>query len=407
MTHHQRFTQASTALALTLSSAPVGAQPASPPPAPLDWTALEAPTLRRQTQLTFPARFAKAGEAYFSPDTRWIVFQAVPRPAKGEPPSPHYSMYVAKLTRDGAGAVTGVEEPILISPPGSANTCGWFHPKHEWSLIFGSTLTAPAHDAKAGYQRGEHRYVWQFPDEMEVCSRSVLQIYYDLHPMDPSAPQVAWGENGRAPVPIWRRPGYDAECSYSPDGRFILYTAVDAESGDGDIFVYDTETKKHRPIVVAKGYDGGPFFSPDGRRICYRSDRAGDDLLQLYVGDLTFDADGAPTGLAREHPVTRDENVNWAPFWHPSGAFLVFTTSRIGHDNYEIFSIKAPAPDAAADAALAEPRRITFASGFDGMPAFNADGSLMMWTSQRGPMAEGEERPSSQVWIAEVVSAAP
>ena len=41
-------------------------------------------------------------------------------------------------------------------------------------------------------------------------------------------------------------------------------------------------------IVQAKGYDGGPFFSPDGKRICYRSDRHGDNMLQIFVADLAF-----------------------------------------------------------------------------------------------------------------------
>ena len=36
------------------------------------------------------------------------------------------------------------------------------------------------------------------------------------------------------------------------------------------------------------------------------------------------------------------------------------------------------------------------------LPVFSPDGKYLMWTAQRGPMAEGEERPSSQTWIADV-----
>ena len=42
-------------------------------------------------------------------------------------------------------------------------------------------------------------------------------------------------------------------------------------------------------------------------------------------------------------------------------------------------------------------RRITHAAKFDGLPVFNADGSRMMWTSQRGA------DQSSQVWLADFV----
>ena len=84
--------------------------------------------------------------------------------------------------------------------------------------------------------------------------------------------------------PIFETPGYTAECSWSPDGRSILYAQVDPEKSealgrpDADLFIYDEKLKTHTPLVIAEGYDGGPFFSPDGRWICYRSERRGDNL---------------------------------------------------------------------------------------------------------------------------------
>ena len=39
--------------------------------------------------------FEKAGEAYFSPDMNWIIFQGTP---KGQP---QYQMFIAKLKREG------------------------------------------------------------------------------------------------------------------------------------------------------------------------------------------------------------------------------------------------------------------------------------------------------------------
>lgn len=371
-----------------------------------DWREAEKTSLTNHVQLTFPDRFLRAGEAYFDPEARWIIFQATPVPPEGQAPSPHYEMYVARLTRDEAGRVTGIDEPIQISKLGSANTCGFFHPKHPWSVIFGSTIEPPNERRPSGYQREGSRYEWQFPSSMEVCSRAVIQIFADYRP-DQVAGTI-WGENLSSPVPLWEREGYDAECAFSPDGRFIVFTAVDPETADPDLHIFDTTTKKSWPIVEAKGYDGGPFFSPDGKRLCYRSDRAGNDLLQVYVADLRFDESGAPVAVERERAITSDEHVNWAPYWHPSGRFVLVTTSREGHQNYEVYAIEVPAADAPDEGASAlASRRITFAPGFDGMPVFSSDGRLMMWTSQRGGKLEHEQRPSSQVWIAEVVNAAP
>jgi TolB protein len=390
------------------------AQPAAD--APEDWKALERPHLRHAVQLTSRDQFIKAGEAYFSPDGNWIIFQAVPAPKEGQEADPFYAMYVAKLTRDRfTGLVSGLEKIEKVSPDGSANTCGWFHPRDQWRILFGSTLGPPAADQKSGFQVGTRRYVWMFPDEMEIVTRQVQSIFLDAKPEEPSAqpsPAVVGVAADTEAKPVFTLPNYDAECSWSPDGRFILYAHVEdhteGEKPDANIYVYDTETRTHHALVTARGYDGGPFFSPDGRMICYRSDRKGDDLLQLFVAELKFE-NGVPVGIEREHQLTDNEHVNWCPFWHPSGKFLVYGTSEVGHHNYEVFAIEF---DESALRAGVKPSdlkrtRITYAPGADILPAFSPDGKLMMWTSQRGPRAKGEEKPSSQLWIAEWAAPAP
>jgi TolB protein len=388
------------------SCQPAGVNPHGAAPAErLDWKLLEAPMLSGHVQLTHRDRFVKAGEAYFNGDASWVVFQAVPVPEAGKQPDPFYSMYVAKVSRDDAGKITGLGTPILISPPGSANTCGWFHPKQPGVVIFVSTIDPPGTDQAAGFQVGQRKYVWMFPEETEVVARSVGPIF-------------AWAKYGTyedgketairgLPERIFSRPQYDAECSFSKDGRYLLYANVREKQTQGrpdaDIWIYDTKTEKHTALVTADGYDGGPFFSPDGKRICYRSDRKLDDHLQLFIADLAFDDQGVPTGIAREHQITDNGAVNWAPYWHPSGKFLVYGTSEVGHHNYEVFAIEID------EAKLAQPSpasalrraRLTHASGADVLPAFTSDGASMMWTAQRGPLAEGEQRPSSQLWVAE------
>lgn len=425
-----------------------------------DWKTQESPFLSDYAQLTLPERFIKAGEAYFDHMTppRWIVFQATERPKKeGEEASPHYAMYVAKLRYDG-DRIVGIEEPRQISPRGSANTCAWFHPLKPYTVLLGSTLTEPKKTERPGFRVGTRSYVWQFPDEMDVCEVSVSAIAKELPAgdllgedvrgmeellrermppieklfkankmrayhtafdelmaeCDRRFPKARAIKNWSTPRPVFTRERYDAECSYSPDGRFILYTHVrEAEPGkeapakdDGDIWIYDTKTGRQHAIVTADGYDGGPFFSPDGQRICYRSDRRRDDKLQIFVADLKFE-DGVPVGIQREHQLTMDENVNWAPFWHPSGEFLVYASSAAGHMNYEVFAIRVPALGAKDESDRARAtQRITFAPGADILPAFSADGAWMMWTSQRGGAGPGEQRPTSQVWVARVRDAA-
>ncbi len=386
------------ALGVGRASGQPSGQPAEQPPPPplsgapgtepLDWKTLEAPFLTGHVQLTSRDMFVKAGEAYFNPDATWIIFQAVPVPEAGKDPDPGYSMYVAKLTRNDAGDITGTEKPILLSPPESWNTCGWFHPANDGRVIFGSTLVRPSHMDKPGFKVGTNRYAWSFPEETDVVACTI-----PLH-----------GETA-APRPLFTRADYDAECSYSRDGRFVLYSHVEHrnpdDSADADIWIYDTKTQQQHPIVQAPGYDGGPFFSPDGKYICYRSDRRGDNLLQLYIGKLKFE-DGVPTGLEWERALTDNQSVNWCPFWHPSAKFMVYGTSEIGHYNYEIYAIAVDDAFLSGSEAPAAVKkaRVTFANGADVLPVFSNDGQWMMWTAQRGPMAEGESKPSSQIWAA-------
>ncbi|MEC8559723.1 MAG: hypothetical protein VXY94_06565 [Planctomycetota bacterium] len=331
-------------------------------------------------QLTTSKQFAKAGEAYFSPDGKRVIFQAVLPADPGEEIEPFYGMFLGDYV---AGDVPRLENIRQLSPPGTANTCGWFDPVDPDVVWFASTVQPPARAESPGYQRSG-RYKWMFPPQMRVVR---MNLKDELGSAD--SLEVIEGD-GTA---------YVAECSVSPDGRYLLYCSLG--SGQGDIFVKDLETGEVVPLVTVPGYDGGPFFSPDGRRICYRSDRHNNNYLQLFVGELDIDDEGRILGLEREFQVTDNAHVNGAPFWHPAGTHLLYATSQMGHRNYEVFIVDAndgsgEVPPAARYGTA--PRRITDRPGADVLPVFDSTGTLMMWTSQMG------EDGSSQLWVAPFVS---
>jgi hypothetical protein len=348
------------------------------------WVEAERGILERHVQLTREARFRKAGECYFSPDERQIVFQAVERRDDPAAEEPFYQMYVADLAFDGE-RVVGIEDVVRLSPPGSSNTCGWFHPTEPGVVLFASTIVPPKNPGKTGYQRESSRYSWQFPEEMDI-----VQV------------ELARADGTAAPLErVLSNPkAYLAEASLSRDGRYLVHCEhqVDQGSSGGDLFAVDLASGRRVQLTDRGGYDGGPFFSPDGSRICYRSDRRGDDLLQVFVAELAFDAAGRLTGAAREFQVTDNLHVNWAPYWHPDGRHLVYTTSELGHENYEVFLIDA---DSGAQSGTTKygtrRRRVTHAERFDGLPVFDGRGARLMWTCQRA--GDG----SSQVWLADFV----
>ncbi|MCH2146592.1 MAG: hypothetical protein MK073_02075 [Phycisphaerales bacterium] len=322
--------------------------------------------------LTSPSMFVKAGESYFDPQTKRIIFQAIEHPKDGETVSDDYSMYVADLTFDAKGAISGISNIVKISHDGSANTCGWFHPSKQNTVLFATTTTKRTDEQVPGYQRDSGDYRWAFPPEMNIVECELT---------NPKAQKPLIVDNEH----------YIAEGSWSPDGRHVLFCSL--EGGDGDIYVRDLERNITTHLVHAPGYDGGPFFSPDGKRITYRSDRAKNDLLQLYVSELKFDEHGTIVGVQKEHQVTSNQHVNWGPFWHPTGKALLYATSEMGHYNYEVYMVDVTNLSSLKEGEDAPHQRVTHTPSFDGLPVFNADGTWLMWTSKRGT-------DTSQLWVA-------
>ncbi len=340
-----------------------------------DWREAERGILADWVQLTFSDRFVKAGESYFSPDDSKIVFQAVEKPAEAQTPEHFYAMFVADVKRDGESNITGIDNIRRISPPGSANTCGWFHPTEPNVVIFASTITKPKEAAGPGFQRGSGMYKWMFPPQTRI-------VECDLTRAD--------GTEASLKVIAGDGNAYCAEGSFSPDGRHLLYCSL--QSGQGDLFIKDMKTGQTTRIVQAHGYDGGPFFSPDGKRISYRSDRNNDNLLQIFVADLAFDDQGEIVGIEREYQVTDESCVNWCPYWTKDGRRLVYASGALGEQNYEVFMVDAdpgnlPGSDGTIRYGTAQ-RRITRFDRADVLPAFSHDGRWMMWTSRRAPGGE-------------------
>lgn len=311
---------------------------------------LESKHLTNVRQVTFG--FFRAGEGYFSPDGKRIVFQAVPNLPEAvflepRPNQYEYQIYVADLAANA--------RPRMVSTGEGACTCAFFSPDGR-SIIFGSTHLNPSPSRpQTAYSRTGSRYRWSFPEGMDV-------FRVDL--------------DGKGLSRLTDAQGYDAEGSFSPDGKQVIFTSF--RDGDAEVYVMDADGKNPRRVTHAKGYDGGPFFSPDGKRIVYRSDRKENDMLQLYVNNV----EGTD-----ERALTDEESVNWGPFWYKDSKHIVYSTSRHGHSNYEVYLMNV---DTKAE------ERLTYHDGFDGLPVFSPDGSKMMWTSN----ARGLDR-NSQLFIAD------
>lgn len=273
-------------------------------------------------QLTDPSMgFEKAGEGYFSPNSKKISFQAVPIGERD------YQIYTLDLE---------TKEICQISHGFKACTCSFFHPDGKRILFAGSPLeTKP-----------------QIPGKYEWDLTPFMNIYEaDL--------------DGGNLTPLTEGAAYHAECAYSPDGTKIVFASND--SGSMNIYTMNRDGSQKRQLTHTDHcYNGGPFFSPDGTKILFRSDRERAHYLQIYL----MESDGL--NLTQ---LTKNAYVNWAPFWHPSGRAIAYTTSIHGHHNYQIYLLHLE---------TGETCRVTDSPTFDGLPAFNKEGTKMLWTSKRG-----------------------
>lgn len=318
-------------------------------------TTTESESLSQITQLT--RGFDKAGEAYFSRDMQWLIFQAVPR---GEQ---QYQMYIAAVKHEN-GEIKGLATPVRVSPQNSRNTCGFFSPDGN-SVIFGSTANKDdPTEATSGYQRQGQSYKWSYPAGMEIFRADGWQG------------ALSGAEPGKtvdlAKHPLTDNTAYDAEGSFSPDGKWIVFTSN--RTGDLDLYAMRSDGSDVVRLTTTPGYDGGPFFSPDGKKVLYRSDRESNDLLQIYVSDVVYDPTGKIVGLTNEQALTKNAHVNWGPFFHPDGQHIIYAASDDTHKNYDLWLMRIDG---------SRKTRLTFDTVADVLPVFSPDGKYLLWASRR------------------------
>ncbi len=314
--------------------------------------------LSRVRRLTVEGR--RAGEGYWSPDGKRLVFQS-----EREPGNPFYQIYVLDLASGDAKR---------ISPGMGKTTCAFFRPGTD-EILFSSTHADPKskqlQDEEIAFRASgkERRYAWDYDPEMDIW---------------------AFSEKTGALKRLTDARGYDAEASYSPDGQWIAFSSMrdvygrqlsEAErkqldldpSYFAEIYIMRADGSGQRRLTTVPGYDGGPFFTSDGTRIVWRRF----DEQGLIADVFTMKLDGSDV-----RQITDFGAMSWAPYMHPSGEYIIFASNKLGFENFELFMVDA--------AGTKEPVRVTYSDGFDGLPVPSPDGRQLAWTSARSGGSAGQ-----------------
>ncbi len=308
--------------------------------------------LSRVRQLTYDGK--RSGEGYFSPNGKQLIFQS-----ERDPENPFYQIFTLDLESG---------DSRRVSPGSGKTTCAFFQPGTD-RVLFASTHHDPEarnkQKAELEFRASgkERRYSWDYDATMDIFSSK---------------------RDGSELRQLTRAEGYDAEGAFSPDGSLIVFCSLRSafDSGTlssedqqrleldpayfGEIYLMNADGTGQRRLTHTPGYDGGPFFTPDGKRIVWR--RFNEDGITANVYTMRLDG-------SEVRQLTDFNSMAWAPYFHPSGEYAIFTSNKLGFENFELYLVD--------QMGQREPVRITNSDGFDGLPVFSPDGTQLCWTSNR------------------------
>lgn len=292
-------------------------------------------------------------EAYWSFDDSKLVFQAKYDKWGAECDQ----IFIAEWWKDDLINTT----PKMVSTGLGRTTCSYFLPG-DTTILYASTHKGSKVCPPVPEKREDGKYVWPiYPD-------------FDIYVAD---------LEGNITAQLTDFDGYDAEATVSPQGDKIVFTSL--RTGDLELFTMNIDGSDVKQITTELGYDGGAFFSPDGTQLIFRSSRpkTPEDIaeyqelldqgmvtptdMELYICDV----DGSNL-----RQLTELGGANWAPFFHPSGNKILFSSNHEYEKGYP-FNLYLINTDGTGL------EKVSHDGVFDSFPVFSNDGKHVVFSSNR------------------------
>jgi Tol biopolymer transport system component len=291
-------------------------------------------------------------EAYFSYDGKYASFQSNNKNWDLKCDQ-IFNLDIEKAAKD------SLYKPTQISTGQGRTTCSYFL-KDNKHILYAST----------------HKGGIDCPPVPETKGKYLWAVYntFDIYIAD---------LKGKITKQLTNTPGYDAEATVSPKGDKIVFTSD--RSGDLELWTMDIDGKNQKQITFGLGYDGGAFFSPDGKKLVFRASRpTKEDEVKEYK-ELLKEGLVAPTTMniytcnvdgSDLKQITFLGKASWAPFYHPSGKKIIFSSnhhSKKGYD-FQLFMVNVDGTNI---------EQITSQSLFNAFPMFSPDGKKLIFSSNR------------------------
>ncbi|MGV6829062.1 MAG: TolB family protein [Flavobacteriales bacterium] len=290
-------------------------------------------------------------EAYWSFDDKQLVFQSNNK-AWGLECDQMFLINFNDTFKD--------KKPPMVSTGKGRTTCSYFLPDNK-HIIYASTHLVDE-DCPEVPLKKDGKYVWPVYDSFDI-------FVADLQ--------------GNITAQLTNEKGYDAEPTVSPKGDKIVFTST--RSGDLELYTMNIDGSNVKQITFELGYDGGAFFSPDGSQIIFRSSRPKTEEEIKEYKDLLANGLVQPTQMelyicnadgSNLRQLTHLGNANWAPFFHPSGKKVLFSSnfeSKRGFP-FNLYMIDTDGKNL---------EKVTHSETFDAFPVFSNNGKYLVFSSNR------------------------
>ncbi len=214
-----------------------------------------------------------------------------------------------------------------------------------------------------------NRDLWK----VELDGANLQQL--TTHPAEDQDPTVAQGKivfvshRAGAGADLWQMPlaggaavslvsgaGTQNMPALSPDGQRLAY--ISDVSGVAKLWTANGDGSNPQRATTGFGFPGSleasPSWAPTGSRLAFTATATGN----ADVWDFTIP--GTPVVVAN------GASADVEPAWSPDGAYIAFSSSREGDTELYLQALSGGLPT-----------RLTFRPGFDGQPAWTADGRIV------------------------------
>ena len=168
--------------------------------------------------------------------------------------------------------------------------------------------------------------------------------------------------DGRNVLQLTRTRATHVSPSWSPDGRYLVFTSY--ERRNPDLFLYDLQTGRKRLLSGSQGINSGGQWAPNGKLVAFTGSVAGD--ADIYTVD--------PSRGGGRKKLIRGSGLDVDPTFSPDGKYLAFVSGRFGNPHIFLATLAWNGDDSVR---VVSDKRLTYAGWYNSTPSWSPSGEKL------------------------------